>query len=607
MAASEENGGTTPPGPPGEEREREELHEIWEEAETLADHFRETLISLRDMDLWPRRASILAIAAIVVAALLLATRELPGPEIGAGGGTIPLVQLVGCALLSTLAWSYLLAGAVHAHWGLRLPVLILYTLVGLTFVFQGVVEAAADDLGLWLLAFRLHHFLTAHQVLALARVLASTLPLALPGVVGVCVLVLVWVVVLGRRRTERPRLALGTLLACAAATASLYAVESLGTAFGSRFPIGDALSLQFSLLGTLVLPIVLFVTASDFAEWAEVVAGKAVAGARGVHRAVLPVVAIGSAGAVLADSVRVAGGVRALAGQLVPTLVLGAVALVVGRLLLVRARRLRVPLAGLLAVGVAGYVFSIIGGLRGAGLLVWIAFLGAAAITCVVVGRARPRFAVSALLFTLVLLVAILGDWHWAGRTFLTPEQLRTGGALLCLGGVAFALARYRLQPRGGQLIRLLVVLLLGLQVLDWLSDLFHASSDLELAPLQASVMLLGLLWDVVTSGEAVTNVHGRRVPHHSRVLVYFGYEVLAAAAIVWFYASTASRTLRDTDIWVSGGIQLLGAPLLITFFCLGLASWLRGRTAPRLSSPDDRHRARQAIAREGGDRAAAP
>ena len=535
------------------------------------------------MDLWPRRATLLAIAAIVVAALLIAARELPGPEVASLGGTIPLVQLVGCAVLGTLAWSYLLAGVINAHWGLRLPVLILYTLVGLTFVLQGLAALATEVIGFGFLLTRVTHPLTPHQALEVARILAANLPLALLAVGVVCVLAAVWVVVLGRRRTEEPpRLALGTLLGCAAATASLYALASLGSAFGSGFPIADALGEQLSLLGGLALPIVLFVTASDFAEWAEVVAGKVVAGARGIHRAVLPVVAVGSAAAVLVDSVRIAGGVGALAGELVPTLVLGGVALALGRLLLVRARRLRVPLAGLLAVGVAGYVFSVIGGLSGMALLVWIAFLLGAAITCAVVGRIHPGFAVSALLFALVLLVAALDDWHWAGRTFLTPEQLRTGGALLCLGGVAFALARYRLHPRGGQLIRLLVVLLLGLQVLNWLSDLFHASSGLELAPLQASVMLLGLLWDVVTSGEAVTNVHGRRVPHHSRVLVYFGYEMFAAVSIVWFYASTASAGLRDTDAWVAGGIQLLGAPLLIVFFSLGLTSWLRGRPAPR-------------------------
>ena len=562
-------------------REREDLHEIWEEAETLADHFRQTLISLRDMDLWPRRASVLAIGAIVVAALLIATRELPGPELRAGGGTIPLLQLAGAAVLSTLAWSYLLAGVIHAHWGLRLPVLILYTVVGLTVVGQGLLQLVAVILGLWFLATRVHHALTPHQYLAVARILAANLPLALMAVAGVCVLAAVWVVVLGRRRTDEPaRLALGTLLGCASATASLYALGALGSVLGGMYPVGDALNLEFVFLGTLVLPIVLFVTASDFAEWAEVVAGKAVAGVRGVHRLVLPAVAIVFAAAVLADSVRVAGGVGALARQLVPTLVLAAVAVLLGRLLLVRARRLRVPLSGLIAVGAAGFVFSITGPFSGITLDVWVSLLLAAAATCVVVGRIRPRFATSALLFAVVLLVAALADWHWAGGTFLTPEQLRTGGAVLCLAGVAFALVRYRLRPRGGQLVRMLVVLLLGLQALDWLSALFHASSDLGLAPLQASVVLAGLLWDVVTSGEAVTNVRGRRVPHHSRVLVYFGYEILAASAIVWFYASTASRSLQDTDFWVAGGIQLLGVPLLIVFFSLGLTSWLRARPA---------------------------
>lgn len=578
MAASGEREGVAPP-PGGEE---EGAREVWEEAETLAGHFRESLISLRGMDLWPRRASLLAIAGLVVAALLVAGRGLPGPQVKLTSGSVPLVELIGVAVLSTLAWIYLLAGVLHAHWGLRLPVLILFTVMGLTFSVQGVPDAAAEVVALVFLFTRVRHPLTAHQDLAVIAVLARDLPLPLLSVAVVCLLAAVWVVVLGRRRTEEPpRLAFATLLGCAGTIVALYVMETLGSALGSVFQIGDALDEQLTLFGVSILPIVLFVTASDFAEWAEVVAGKAVAGARGVHRAVLPAVAVVSALAILADSVRVAGGIGALAGELAPTLVLGVAAAVASRLLLARAPRLRVRPAGLLVAGVAGYLLNISPPIGGIGLPLWAASLLLVAVAAVVGGRARPALAVPALLFALVLVVAVLDDWHQGGRSILTPDQLRAGGALLCLAGTAFALARYRLRPRGAQLMRLLVVLLLGLQALDWLTDIFTASSGLVLAPLQASFLLLGLLWDVVTSGDAITNVHGRRVPHHSRVLVYFGYEVLAAAAIVWFYATTQNESFRDTDTWVAGGIQLLGTPLLIVFFGLGLTLWARGRPAP--------------------------
>ncbi|MGH7921192.1 MAG: hypothetical protein ACREQM_14815, partial [Candidatus Dormibacteraceae bacterium] len=396
----------------------------------------------------------------------------------------------------------------------------------------------------------------------------------------------VWFVVLrrGRRRATEPppRLALTTLVGCGALTATLYVLESLGTLFGSAYPIAYALDWQILLFGFTVLPLVLFVTGSDFAEWAEVVAGKAVASGRGVHRAVVPAAAIVAALAVLADSVRVAGGVTALAGELLPTAVLALVALLLGRLLLVGARPLRVPLAGLLATGIAAYLLSISPAFRGVALYAWVVLMVLAVVVALLLGRRRPVLAVSALLFGLAMVVALLDNWHQNGRSIMTPEQLRTGGAVLCLGVVVFALVRYRLRRRGQQLMRLDLVLLLGLQGLDWLSDLFHASSVLELAPLQASVMLLGLLWDVATSGESVTNVHGKRVPHHSRVLVYFGYELLAATAVVWFYASSDGAAFRDTDSWVSSGIQLLGAPLLVVFLSLGLVSWLRaGGRAP--------------------------
>jgi len=56
---------------------------------------------------------------------------------------------------------------------------------------------------------------------------------------------------------------------------------------------------------------------------------------------------------------------------------------------------------------------------------------------------------------------------------------------------------------------------------------------------------------------------------------------VLAAAAIVWFYASTGTASLRDTDSWVADGIQLLGIPLLIVFFALGCTAWMRRTSVP--------------------------
>ncbi|MGH7910845.1 MAG: hypothetical protein ACREOV_03910, partial [Candidatus Dormibacteraceae bacterium] len=162
-----------------DEPKPDERHQVWEEAETLADHFRQTLISLRGMDLWPRRAALLAVAGMFVAALLMATHGLPGPEVSTGGaGTIPLVQLLGCAVLSVLAWSYLLAGVLHAHWGLRLPVMVLFTLARLTFVVQGVPTLAADVDALRYLGAHLHHRLTLQQDLEIARLLAGDLPLS---------------------------------------------------------------------------------------------------------------------------------------------------------------------------------------------------------------------------------------------------------------------------------------------------------------------------------------------------------------------------------------------------------------------------------------------
>lgn len=565
--------------------------EVWEEAENLAERFREKLISLRGMDAWPRRSSLLAIAGMLLAALLIATHELPGlpgPSVSTSGtsgtGTIPVIDLAGCVILSILAWSYLLAGALHAHWALRLGVMILFTLVGLNFAVQGVPILAADVFGLHYFAQHLHHRLTVPQILGIIAVLLGDAALPVLALTVLAVLGGLWVAVMVRWIQERVRhapprgLAWTLLLACLLVTAALYLLESLGGPLGSAYPLASAVGEQLLLYGFIVLPLVLFVTASDFAEWAEVVAGNAVARARGLHRAVLPAIAIVVSLAVLADSARTAGGVGPLGRQLVPAVIFGVVALVMGRLLLVVARPLRVGMVGLMGTGLVVYLLSILPPVRGVGFYVWV--LGMVALTCaaVVVGRRHRRAAVTALLFGLAMVVVLLDDWHHGDQALLTPDQLRTGAALVCLIGTAVALIAHRLQTRGLHLIRLLLVLLLGLQLLSWIADLFHASAAVSFAPLQAVVMLLGLLWDVAMSGETVTNVRGRRVPHHSRVLLYFGYQLLAAAAIVWFYTSSDSGAFRDTDSWISSGIQLLGAPLLVVFFSLGFWAWWRGR-----------------------------
>jgi hypothetical protein len=192
-----------------------------------------------------------------------------------------------------------------------------------------------------------------------------------------------------------------------------------------------------------------------------------------------------------------------------------------------------------------------------------------------VAGRRWPRLAVPALLFDLSMLAST-----YSGQFRFSPEKLLPAVALLCLVGTLAVLVTRRYDAHRLDLIRLLLVLLAAFQLVDWIANLFQSASERtsHFPILQAVVVLLGLLWDAAMSGEAVTNVHGRRVPRHSRVFLYFGYQLLAACTITWHATTEGGFPGFEADLWVASGLQALGTPLLMLFFALGVLRWRRWR-----------------------------
>jgi hypothetical protein len=147
-------------------------------------------------------------------------------------------------------------------------------------------------------------------------------------------------------------------------------------------------------------------------------------------------------------------------------------------------------------------------------------------------------------------------------------------GTLLVLG---WAIYRRRLQ-QVRPLLGLLLTLNVGLVVVLWIYDLYSQSSQLRFTVAQATVLLLALTWEITMSGKAITDRAGTWFPAHSRVLLYFGYIMLTAAAILFFSSlrvqSTGSSVepLFEGEFWPQSGLLVLGAPLLFTLFMLRLA-----------------------------------
>ncbi|MBO0701780.1 MAG: hypothetical protein J2P38_02530, partial [Candidatus Dormibacteraeota bacterium] len=245
MADTARPAAQAPPGPsPDQERTGPEEHD------GLAATFHEKLISLDTMGLRLLAPTAVAIAIIVGSAVLLATRDAGWPPVSVGGTqavlqTVPLPVAVLATIAMILAWSFILAGALHAHPALRLVGVGAYALMGL-----------------------------------LGASLGSSLPIML--IVTLVVLSVVagaiglYVTDRGNGRQaphlhHRAGLRVPTFGWILLATTLIYGLLALrGLQDGD---LGFFIYFELDALQFVLFPVLLF-SATDFAEWAEVVAGR---------------------------------------------------------------------------------------------------------------------------------------------------------------------------------------------------------------------------------------------------------------------------------------------------------------------------------------------
>lgn len=163
----------------------------------------------------------------------------------------------------------------------------------------------------------------------------------------------------------------------------------------------------------------------------------------------------------------------------------------------------------------------------------------------------------------------------------LRETGLQSGLAVITLGILAWHWALGRLA-QGSTLFGLLLTLLVSLQVVSWVFALFDLKST-GFGVVQTALIAAALTWDVVMGGGAVARGHGRWFPRQSRVLVYFGYDMLVATAVLFFSALRDQVTGRvadtgfETDFWAQNGLLVLGLPMLVCLFLVKLGR-LRGR-----------------------------
>src|SRR6185312_6779645 len=124
-------------------------------------------------------------------------------------------------------------------------------------------------------------------------------------------------------------------------------------------------------------------------------------------------------------------------------------------------------------------------------------------------------------------------------------------------------------------------------------AGMFVGTFSRGVGPVAAVLIVLAFLWDFLMSGREVTNVEGRRFPRNTRILLYAGYTMLVSTLVLFFGPVTPNTIIGqpdlffvfNPDLWPRYGLLLLGAPLLVTNFVLGVSHG-RGRIVSRPAPP---------------------
>jgi hypothetical protein len=573
--------------------------------------FRDRALELRTMRPQLRTLTLLAVGQIVAAMALLSLRDVYLRSTPLGSGTeVALVVLWATVAFTALAWSYLLAGSFSAH-----PLAGLVALIA----FGLALIPLDQDIG-W------------HGAPAVLR------GCALAAIAGIA-LQAWW----RRWRSGPEALSAGAWRSalvggCVATVYFTFAWDAASNTTFRSFTFGVAD--QLMSISYFLLP-VLFLTGAEFADWAEVIGERvsfladrlgsrrllaALAGAISVAVLVHAVIAHGAqlpsevvefalaAGLVI----WIARRVRPAAGWpcAIPWLAMALAACAfIGALLLEVYRTTAVTLHAGTHSAAASSVLSSIHHLVHRRLdpyrydpVLVVPFLIWASITATVgfwLVRLRDRLsppvvlgAVFVLAFGILFVlsearqvVEELFDSHVAAVYSLRLPGVQAAVAVSTICWLAVLVARRKLD-RGP--LTDLVVLGGGLQVLAWLSILYKTAAlvGARLSIVQAIVILLALSWELVVSGEPVTNGDSRAFPRVSRLLPFCGYIMLVATAVLLFSSLRAHGTGTllepqfESEGWPALGIVQLGVPVLLCVAGLRLGLFgsgaAGGATAPR-------------------------
>jgi hypothetical protein len=175
-----------------------------------------------------------------------------------------------------------------------------------------------------------------------------------------------------------------------------------------------------------------------------------------------------------------------------------------------------------------------------------------------------------------IIVVALGGqEMRLSNIPTLSLPVLQMLAAFFTLVIAGWLIVRRRIgDGRATRVLAALLLLNVGLQLIRWLHLALSASDQLanRFTAAQGVLLVLAFLWDLLTSGEQVTNAQGRLTPRFARVLIYVGYSMLSFSQVLFFTTLKGSSGAILTNDWTDLGLITLGSALLLTVVLQRLA-----------------------------------
>jgi hypothetical protein len=591
----------------------------------IVAEIRHRLISFTTMSRPLRRLALSVILLLIVSGSLLAATDVPVPLLVTGATQGKLTQIssaiyVITALSLVLGWSLMLAAAQFMPRSVRL--LLLTPVIAL--LASGPVTRLADTANGATAPSTTELWLRATQLIILGVLAARGISATAPH---------------EREYAAKDK---GTVFVRqfwpVAALMLAYAAAELAIVFGyvtstQQSQAASAIAAQANYLPA-ILAVIVYWGSTDFIEWGQTAAASVASltrrsNAPAIFFSLVGLVALGF----LADLLRLFNVAALLPAAGTSLVLLGVVALLARFARVDDTWPAQAPMAALL-VGVAFlYVFfqiatslvALVSPRLAAAqinpLYTAISVSACLALLCaalwlIVRGRLRKRpnlRAAGFYLATMALLFVGLSTPQLANLFGLpvmpllqpTVPAIKLVVLTATLATLAMLALRGRLTGALTEPFAVVLGLIVGLEVIAWfLLVVQPALSAVSAASeiVTALFFLVAILWDLLMSGDQVTNRSSAALPREARVLLYLGYALISSATLVYLksvrFVGTGHIVPQSDQSSMLGsfGAIGLGLPLIAYTFVQGMARWrsasgqvMRNATHSQTNGP--RHR----------------